>query len=94
MALTAREWILLPKDEMEARKGELSKEECAKLRFELDMIHFTEEEKKNMSEEEKHRFIHPLKKTPEEKAEFNREMQGIVKKMQEEVKLRRNTTSQ
>ena len=44
MALTAREWLLLPQEEAELRKSELSAEECAKLRLELDMIHFTEDE--------------------------------------------------
>ena len=67
MALTAREWLLLPKDMMEKRKGELSKEECAKLRLELDFVHFSEEEKARMTEEEKERFIHPEKMADHEK---------------------------
>ena len=57
MSLTAREWLLLPKEEQEHRKSELSKEECAKLRLELDMIHFTEDEKKNMSQEKREAFF-------------------------------------
>ena len=53
MALTAREWLLLPKDEQEVRGKELSMEECRKLRMELSEVHFTEEEKLQMTEEEK-----------------------------------------
>lgn len=45
MALTARELLLLPAAEQEKRKGELTPEECFKLRMELSMIHFSEEEK-------------------------------------------------
>lgn len=86
MALTAREWILLPKEEMEARKSELSKEECAKLRLELDMIHFTEDEKKNMSREKREAFLHPKKYTKEEREAFNQQCQEIFKQMQEEAK--------
>lgn len=86
MALTAREWLLLPKDEMEARKGELSKEECAKLRLELDAIHFTEEEKVLMTNNEKYRFTHPENKTDGEKERFNKATREIFIKMQEEVK--------
>ena len=57
MALTAREWILLPKEEQEIRGKELSREECRKLRMELSEIHFTEEEKhpRELTEEEKER---------------------------------------
>lgn len=66
MALTAREWLLLPKDEQQRRGKELSPEECRKLRMELSEIYFTEEEKKQISEEERMRFIHPRKKTKEE----------------------------
>lgn len=67
MALTAREWLLLPRDEQEARKNELSPEECFKLRMELSEIHFTEEEKEQMKEEEKYSFIHPRKLSDEER---------------------------
>ena len=49
MALTAREWLLLPKDEQEVRGKELSMEECRKLRMELSEVHFTEEEKEKNS---------------------------------------------
>lgn len=82
--LTAREWIILPKAEMEARKGELSAQECARLRLELDMIHFTEEEKAQMTEEEKKRFIYSKKETPAESEEFSSKVQWIFRKMQEE----------
>ena len=45
MSLTAREWLLLPKQEQQRRGKELSSEECFKLRMDLSEIHFTEEEK-------------------------------------------------
>ena len=90
--LTAREWILLPKSEQEKRKHELSKEECRKLRLELSMVHFTEEEKMTMSEEAKRKFTHAKERTAEEKEDFNKKVQKIFKEMQEEVKIR--TTSQ
>lgn len=86
MSLTAREWLLLPKEEQEHRKSELSKEECAKLRLELDMIHFTEDEKKNMSQEKREAFLHPRKYTKEEREAFNQQCQEIFKRMQEEAK--------
>ncbi len=86
MSLTAREWLLLPKEEQEHRKSELSKEECAKLRLELDMIHFTEDEKKNMSQGKREAFLHPRKYTKEEREAFNQQCQDIFKRMQEEAK--------
>lgn len=72
MALTAREWLLLPKDEQEVRGKELSMEECRKLRMELSEVHFTEEEKLQMTEEEKYKFTHPRKMTEEEKEKNSR----------------------
>lgn len=80
MALTAREWLLLPRAEQEERKGELSPEECFKLRMELSMIHFTEEEKINMSDEKRYDFTHPKQMTEKEKADF-RNKEKIVKEM-------------
>ena len=56
MALTAREWLLLPQEEAKLRQSELSKEECAKLRLELSMIHFTEDEKRKMTAEQKYQL--------------------------------------
>lgn len=85
MALTAREWLLLPKDMMEKRKGELSKEECTKLRLELDFVHFSEDEKARMTEEEKERFIHPERMTSLEKDAFSKKAEAIFKKLQEET---------
>ncbi len=67
MALTAREWLLLPKDEQRERGEELSSEECRKLRMELSEIYFTEEEKRQMTEEQKYNFTHPKEMTLEEK---------------------------
>ena len=84
MALTAREWLLLPQEEAELRKSELSAEECAKLRLELDMIHFTEDEKRKMSAEQKYQFIHPKERTAQEKADFNQKAAEIFRMMQKE----------
>lgn len=77
MALTAREWLLLPRAEQEERKGELSPEECFKLRMELSMIHFTEEEKINMSDEKRYDFTHPKQMTEEEKADFRNKVNAV-----------------
>lgn len=67
MALTAREWLLLSEDEQQRRKNELSPHECFLLRTDLEYIHFSEEEKKNMSPEKKEAFLHPKERTEEEK---------------------------
>lgn len=80
MALTAREWLLLPAAEQEKRKGELTPEECFKLRMELSMIHFSEEEKKYMSDKKRYDFTHPKQMTEKEKADF-RNKEKIVKEM-------------
>lgn len=57
MSLTAIEWILLPEDEQQRRKDELSSHECFLLRTAYAYVHFSEEEKGNMSEEEKSEII-------------------------------------
>lgn len=62
MSLTAREWLLLPEKEQQERGHELSPHECFLLRTSYAYIHFTEEEKQKMSEEEKDRFLYPPKK--------------------------------
>lgn len=90
MALTAREWILLPKEEMEARKGELSSEECLKLRIELDMVHFTEEEKQRMSPEEKERFIHPPRMSEEERAKVRKQGEIFIEETKKKLEAERN----
>lgn len=59
MSLTAREWLLLPKEEQEKRKDELSVHECFLLRTELEYVNFSEEKKCSMTEKEKNSFIHP-----------------------------------
>lgn len=87
--LTAREWLLLPEEEQKKRENELSSEEGRKLRMELSMIHFTEEEKKKMSEEEKYRFTHPKQYTTEEMTAFHKQAQEIVKRMKTEVNERK-----
>ncbi|KSV60295.1 hypothetical protein ASU35_05965 [Acetivibrio ethanolgignens] len=86
MALTAREWTLLPKDEMEARQGELSPGECFKLRTELSMIHLTEEQKARMTEEEKNKFINQKypKRTEEEKREIERQAREVFRSLLED----------
>ena len=69
MALTAKEWLLLPENEQQRRCKELADYECFLLRNKYAYIHFTEEEKRNMTEEEKLRFAYPIETefTPLEK---------------------------
>lgn len=57
MALTAKEWLLLPKKEQEKREKELSLHECYLLRSIYDHCRFTEEQKNNMTEKEKEEFL-------------------------------------
>lgn len=57
MALTAKEWLLLPKKEQKERAGELSPHECFLLRTAYSMVHFSEEEKEKMTDEEKKEFL-------------------------------------
>lgn len=83
MSLTAREWLLLPQKEQENRKTELSAHECFLLRTDLSMIHFSEEDKRKMSEQEKGKFLHPREYTPEEKEIFNKNCMEIFKEMSE-----------
>lgn len=83
MSLTAREWLLLPEEEQKVRGAELSAHECFLLRTDLSMIHFSEEEKRKMSEDEKGRFLHPREYTPEEKEIFNKTCTEIFKEMSE-----------
>ena len=86
MALTAREWLLLPENEQQRRKNELSDHECYLLRTELEYIHLTEEEKKNMSPEKREKFLHPNERSKKEKEAFNQQCQEIFKRLSEEVK--------
>lgn len=80
MALTAREWLLLPESEQKQRGKELSPKECFKLRMELSEIHLTEEEKQNLTEEERERFINPPKKTAQEEIEaYNKTRFKVLK---------------
>lgn len=88
MSLTAREWILLPKEEQEKRAHELSAHECFLLRTLFDHTHFTEEEKKNMSEDEKKEFLYPKQRTKEEIERRKKESETIFKQMME----KQNTT--
>ena len=86
MSLTAREWLLLSKEEQERRKNELSLHECFLLRTDLERIHFTEEEKKNMPPKEREEFIHPKERTKEEKEAFNRMCEEIFRELSEKAK--------
>lgn len=72
MPLTAREWLLLSRDEQKKRGKELSAEECFKLRMELSEISFSEEEKARMTEQEKYNFTHPKKLSDEEREKNSR----------------------
>lgn len=83
--LTAREWLLLPDKEQEKRKKELSAHECFLLRTDLEYIHFTEDEKKNMPQEKREEFLHPRKYTEEEKKAFNRQCTEIFKQLSKEA---------
>lgn len=75
MELTAKEWLLLPKEEQEKRGEELSPHECNLLRSVYDHCHFTEEQKNNMTQEEKDEFLR----------ESTKEEQEVSIKLQEEV---------
>ena len=52
MALKAKEWVWLPREERERRAWELSPHECFLLRTLYDYVHPTEEEKANLTPEE------------------------------------------
>lgn len=86
MALTAREWLLLPKEEQKKRGSELSSEECFKLRTLYSELHFSEEEKINISQQKREEFLHPRERTKEEKEAFNQQADKIFKKLSEEAK--------
>ena len=57
MSLRAKEWLLLPEDEQKIRADEVSPHECFLLRTQYAEIHFTEEEKVNMTQEERDEFL-------------------------------------
>lgn len=80
--LTAREWILLPREEQLKRGKELSPEECRKLRMELSEIYISEEEKRKMTEEEKEGFIHPPKKNKKELEKDARDSFEVLKEFE------------
>lgn len=86
MALTAREWLLLPKEEQERRGDELSTHECFLLRTNLAYMRFSEDEKKNMSQEKRESFLHPREYTKEERETFSQQCQEIFRQMQEGAK--------
>ncbi|MBD5461501.1 MAG: hypothetical protein HDR24_00350 [Lachnospiraceae bacterium] len=86
MSLTAREWLLLPKEEQDKREAELSEHECFLLRTEFSMIHFSEEEKVKLTDAEKEKFIHPKEYTQEEKEAFNEKCRNIFSEMSESIR--------
>ncbi len=90
MSITAREWILLPEEEQKRRANELSSHECFLLRTELDYIHFTEEQKRNMSNEEKEKFLKRGQLSAEEKEKKNQKINAIFQKMVSEAKNKAN----
>lgn len=57
MSLTAKEWLLLPEDEQIKRADEVPPHECFLLRTQYAEIHFTEEEKANMTQEDRAKFL-------------------------------------
>lgn len=57
MSLSAKEWLLLPEDEQKRRADEVSSHECFLLRTQYAEIHFTEEEKANMTQEDRDNFL-------------------------------------
>ena len=52
MALKAKEWVWLPREEQERRAWELSPHECFLLRTLYDYVHPTEEEKAELARKE------------------------------------------
>lgn len=57
MSLTAKEWLLLPEDEQKRRANEVPPHECFLLRVLYAEVHFTEEQKANMTQEERDEFL-------------------------------------
>lgn len=86
MALTAREWLLLPEKEQQSRIKELSPHECYLLRTELECVCFTDEEKKRFPEEKKESFLYKKKHSKEEKEAFNLQCQEIFAQLSKEAK--------
>lgn len=84
MSLTAREWLLLPEVEQQKRKNELSSHECFLLRTAYAHVHFSEEEKMNMLEEEKKKFLKPQECVKNEKIEKAKQIEEVFKKMSKE----------
>ena len=82
MSLTAKEWLLLPEDEQIRRADEVSPHECFLLRTQYAEIHFTEEEKANMTQEERAKF---LRKPTEEEILRSKQASFAAMKMFDEV---------
>ncbi len=85
MALTAREWLLLSEQEQKERAGELSQHECFLLRTELSHFHFSEEDKKSLSREQRDSFLHPPKYTAEELESQREKNHCIFREMTKEA---------
>lgn len=90
MALTAREWLLLPEKEQKERADELSPHECFLLRTDLAYCHFSEEEKRTMSKERREKFLKPSTLTEEEKKlkslQIHATFQRMIKEAEEKKK--------
>ena len=86
MALTAREWLLLPNEEQKRRQEELSSEECFKLRTLYSEIHLSEEDKRNMPRREREEFLLPRQKHTEGEDDFYSTAQALFKRLSEEAK--------
>ena len=85
MALTAREWLLLPLAEQNRRAEELSAHECFLLRTELSYIHFSEEEKETMSLEDKKAFLSRGNRKPEEVQKMQQEHERIFQELTKDI---------
>ena len=62
MAFTAREWLILPEKEQKERAHGLSPHECFGLRTSYAYVHYTEEERANLAEEQRQRITNPPKR--------------------------------
>ena len=85
MNLTAREWLILPEAEQISRAHELSPHECFLLRTVYAYIHFTEEQKMTMTEQEKHDFVNPPQKSPEELEYLKMQHKSVFEEMMKRV---------
>ena len=85
MALTAREWLLLPEDEQQRRKMNylLMNVSYCGLTW---SIYIFQKRKRKIFHLRKRAFLHPKERTEEEKEEFNQKCKEIFKRLSEEAK--------